>query len=131
MTEVTSSSRASETGAESTRNGPVFAPVADIFETKDALVISLEMPGCDAGGLGVTLDKRVLTITGRSHATKPEGYAPTHRDYREGDYQRAFTLSEAIDGDKIEAELKEGLLRITMPKLQPAPAKSIAVKAVE
>jgi HSP20 family molecular chaperone IbpA len=117
-------------GAESTRNAPVFVPAADIFENKDALFLSLELPGVDGDSLGVTLEKRVLTVTGRSRVQPPQGYSLTHAEYRGGDYERSFTLSEAIDADKIEAELTDGVLRLKLPKAQPAPAKTISVKAV-
>jgi HSP20 family protein len=115
--------------AESTRNAPIFAPTADIYETEDALFLSLEMPGVSQDTLNIMLDQRVLTISGRSHSSAPEGYSLTHHEYRDGDYERAFTLSEAIDSDKIEAELKEGVLRLKLPRSQPAPAKTINVKA--
>ena len=115
--------------AESTRNAPIFVPAADIYETEDALFLSLEMPGVSPDALNIMLDQRVLTISGQSRSSAPEGYSLTHHEYRDGDYERAFTLSEAIDNDKIEAELKEGVLRLKLPRLQPAPAKTINVKA--
>jgi HSP20 family molecular chaperone IbpA len=117
-------------GAESTRNAPVFVPAADIFENKDALFLSLELPGVDGDSLGVTLEKRVLTVTGRSRLQPPQGYSLTHAEYRDGDYERSFTLSEAIDAERIEAELTDGVLRLKLPKAQPAPAKTISVKAI-
>jgi HSP20 family molecular chaperone IbpA len=128
MTDMSAQPPTGERGAESTRTGPVFVPVADIYETKDALVLSLELPGVDPSTLNITLEKRVLTISGHSRVTAPEGYSLTHREYREGDYERSFTLSEAIDGENIEAELIEGVLRLKLPKSQPAPAKTISVK---
>jgi HSP20 family molecular chaperone IbpA len=117
-------------GAETTRSVPVFLPTADIYENKDALFLSLELPGVDGESLSVTLEKRVLTVSGRSRAQAPQGYSLTHAEYRDGDYERTFTLSEAIDADKIEAELTDGVLRLRLPKAQPAPAKAINVKAV-
>ena len=114
--------------AESTRNAPIFGPAADISETEDALFLSLEMPGVSPDALNIMLDQRVLTISGRSRSSALEGYSLTHHEYRDGDYERAFTLSEAIDNDKIEAELKEGVLRLKLPKSLPAPAKTINIK---
>jgi HSP20 family protein len=113
--------------AERTRHVPIFVPAADIYETGDALFLSLEMPGVNPDALNIMLDQRVLTISGRSRSSAPEGYSLTHHEYRDGDYERAFTLSEAIDNNKIEAELKEGVLRLKLPKSQPAPAKTINV----
>lgn len=116
-------------GPESTRTKPVFSPPTDIYETKDALCLVLEMPGVEPDGLNVTLDKRVLTIEGRAGASMAqEGYSLTHAEFRDGDYERSFTLSENIDGERIEASVKDGVLRLTLPKVKPAPAKTIAVK---
>ncbi|TVR99262.1 MAG: Hsp20/alpha crystallin family protein [Rhodospirillales bacterium] len=114
---------------ETTRNRPVFSPPTDIYETADALVVSMEMPGVEPDGVDVTLDKRVLTITGVGTSVEPEGFALSHAEYRVGDYERAFTLSENIDRDGIEAALRDGVLRLTLPKVKPAPAKTISVKA--
>ena len=86
------------------------------------------MPGVSPDALNIMLDQRVLTISGRSRSSAPEGYSLTHHEYRDGNYERALTLSEGIDRDKIEAELKEGVLRLKLPKSQPAPAKTINVK---
>ena len=128
MTDISAHPQAGER-AERTRNAPIFVPAADIYETEDALFLSLEMPGVSPDALNIMLDQRVLTISGRSRSSAPEGYSLTHHEYRDGDYERAFTLSEAIDNDKIEAELKEGVLRLKLLKSQPAPAKTINVKA--
>lgn len=129
MADMGSEQRSRGHGAESMRNSPVFVPVADIYATKDAHFLALEMPGVDPDSLNITLDKRVLTISGRSHSAAPQGYALTHAEYRDGDYERAFTVSEAIDADRIEAELTDGVLRLKLPKAQPAPAKTINVRA--
>lgn len=120
---------AGDTGAESTRNVPVFRPPADIYETPDALVLLLEMPSVAPGDIDVTLDKRVLNVVGRGRSEAPEGYTLAHVEYREGDYERSFTLSETIDADGIEASIRDGVLTLRLPKSQPAPAKSISVKS--
>jgi HSP20 family molecular chaperone IbpA len=128
MAEVEAQPHGERTG-EATRNAPVFVPLADIFETSDALHLSLELPGVDSEDLNITLDKRVLTITGRCRQAHPPGYSASHTEYRIGDYERTFTLSETIDADRIQAEFKDGLLGLKLPKAQPAPAKTINVKA--
>ena len=115
--------------AESTRDVAVFAPPTDIYETKDVLVLTLEMPGVEADAVNVTLEKRELTITGRCQPFVPEGYALSRAEYRDGDFERSFTLSEVIDGGGISASMKDGVLRLTLPKVKPAPAKTINVTA--
>ena len=129
MADISAQPHQGERSAESTRNAPVFIPVADIYETKEALFLTLEVPGVDQDTLNIMLEKRVLTITGRTRSFAQHGYSLTHGEYRDGDYERAFTLSEAIDGDRIDAELTDGLLRLKLPKAQPTPAKTISVKS--
>lgn len=128
MANVTGEPRARH-DAESTRNGPVFLPTTDIYENKDALYLSLELPGVDPDSLGVTLEKRVLTVCGHAGGDAPHGYSLSHAEYRSGHYERSFTLSDAIDGDRIEAAFTDGVLRLKLPKSQPAPAKTIQVRA--
>ena len=106
-----------------------FFPPADIYETKDAVVMLLEMPGADPQSLNVTLDKRTLTITASSKPFAPQGYTLVHAEYEDGNYERVFTLSELVDGERIDAEFKDGVLRLTLPKTTPSPAKKINVRA--
>lgn len=115
--------------AEATRTRPVQRPVADIYETKEALVVVLEIPGVDADGLSVTLDKRLLTVAGRSSIGAPKNYTLSLSEYRVADFERSFTLAETIDTDHIEANLRDGVLKVTLPKAGPAPARTIHVKA--
>jgi HSP20 family protein len=110
--------------------GPIFVPAADIFETKDAIVLLLEMPGASPETLNVTLEGRALDASARSTAPAiPPGYGLTYAEYRDGNYERAFTLSDEIDRDHIDAVFKDGVLRLTLPKASPPTAKKIAVKA--
>jgi HSP20 family protein len=122
------STAGSDNGVESTRTGPTFIPAADIIERADALVMILDVPGADPETLDVSLDARVLTITAQSMATEPEGYRPLHAEYRDGAYERKFVVSDQIDGGNIEAVLKNGVLRLTLPKAAQTPARKISVK---
>src|SRR5438034_4614192 len=87
---------------------PVFVPPADIYETRDSIVVLAEMPGVAPDGVDITLERRVLTIRGRSAANSHPGYQRVYDEYADGDYERVFTLSENIDRDRIEATLKDG-----------------------
>jgi HSP20 family molecular chaperone IbpA len=115
--------------AEDLGTEPVFAPPTDIIETKDAVIMFLDMPGADPSSLDVTLVKRVLTASARSVPSVPEGYALVHAEYREGNYQRKFVLSDQIDGDRVEAVLTDGVLRLTLPKSTTSAVKKIPVKS--
>lgn len=114
---------------EAASEAPTFTPPTDIFDTKDAVVMLLEMPGADPDSLDVTLDNDVLTISARSTPTVPQGYTLVHAEYRDGNYERAFRLSDQIDSENIDAVFKDGVLRLRLPKAGPSPAKKIAVKA--
>jgi len=108
---------------------PVFLPPADIYETKDSIVVLTEMPGVPPDGVDITLERRVLTIRGRSAAGDHAGYQRVYNEYADGDYERVFTLSENIDRDRIEATLKEGVLHLVLPKAEAARARKIELKA--
>jgi len=107
---------------------PVFLPPADIYETRDNIVVLAEMPGVAPDGVDITLERRVLTIRGRSAANEHAGYQRVYNEYADGDYERAFTLSENIDRDRIEATLKNGVLHLVLPKAETAKARRIELK---
>jgi HSP20 family protein len=109
---------------------PVFVPPADIYETGDNIVVLAEMPGVAPDGVDITLERRVLTIRGRSAANDPAGYQRVYNEYADGDYERVFTLSENIDRDRIEATLKDGVLNRVLPKAETAKARKIELKPV-
>src|SRR6201984_3537641 len=108
---------------------PVFLPPADIYETKDSIVVLAEMPGVPPEGVDLTLERRVLTIRGRSAAGDHTGYQRVYNEYTDGDYERVFTLSENIDRDRIEATLKDGVLHLVLPKAETAKPRRIELKA--
>ena len=118
-----------ETQAERTRDRPAFVPRADIYETDEAIVVVADMPGVDENSLDITLEKGVLTLNGVVEPETPEGYSLAYAEYHVGDYVRSFSLSNEIDQEAIEATLKDGVLRLTLPKITEARTKKIAVKA--
>jgi HSP20 family protein len=109
--------------------GPIFTPPADIFEKEDMAVMFLDVPGADPSSLDITLDKRILTISARVTSSVPEGYAPSYTEFRDGTYERQFVFSDQMDGEHIDATLKDGVLRLTIPKAADTTAKKISVKA--
>jgi HSP20 family protein len=107
---------------------PVFLPPADIYETNNSIVVLAEMPGVAPDGVDISLERRVLTIRGRSAGNEHRGYQRVYSEYADGDYERVFTLSENIDRDRIEATLKDGVLQLVLPKAEAAKAKKIELK---
>jgi HSP20 family protein len=108
---------------------PTFLPPADIYETKDSIVVLTEMPGVSSDGVDISLERRVLTIRGRSAGNEHRGYQQVYGEYSDGDYERVFTLSENIDRDRIEATLRDGVLQLVLPKAEAAKARKIELKS--
>jgi HSP20 family protein len=113
--------------AEQTRSEPTFVPPTDIYETEDGLVLLLDMPGVSKDGVNITLDKRVLRITGKSVHHAPGNFSLAHAEYQDGMFERSFTISEAVDGERISASMAHGVLRLTLPKAKAASARKIAI----
>lgn len=109
--------------------GRTFIPAVDIFEKDDMTVIVADMPGVAPDDVDVTLERQVLTLTGRVKAHAPEGYRRVTSEYREGDYHRVFTLSDAVDQDEIKADFRHGVLRLELPRAAEAKPRKIPVKA--
>jgi HSP20 family protein len=108
---------------------PTYVPATDIFETNEALIMLLDMPGADPESLDVTLEGRELSVFASSRSSVPEGYALVHAEYRDGNYERHFVITGEVDGDNIDAVLTRGVLRLTVPKPPTAQPKKITVKA--
>jgi HSP20 family molecular chaperone IbpA len=125
---VNQKQEAQNTQAERTRDRITFIPNTDIYKKGDALVVLVDMPGADQSTVDIQLEKGVLTITGHVDGPNLEGYQPIYTEYRYGDYQRSFTLSDEIDSEKIEASIKNGVLKLTLPIAEKAQAKKIAIK---
>jgi len=110
---------------ESTIPARTFVPTADIYEDRDSLKVILEMPGVDKGNVDVRVEEGVLFVEGRLDLTKYRGLQPLYTEYNIGNYARSFRLTNAIDQDKIGAELKDGLLSLTLPKAENAKPRTI------
>jgi len=114
---------------EQTRSGLVFTPDVDIFETEKEMIVLADMPGVKSDNLTIDLREAVLTLDGEVQAPEGKGEVEVFREYRTGKYYRQFYLSEVIDQGKIEAEMKDGVLRLKLPKIEAAKPRKISVKA--
>ena len=116
------------TPAEQMKPGPVFTPSVDIYETNNEIVVLADMPGVKAKDLNIDLKENTLTLDGDVGDQGKEEQEYLIREYQTGRYFRQFSISEQIDQTKINAELKEGVLKLILPKIEkPAPRK-ITVK---
>ena len=106
-----------------------FAPSFEIKETKEGFVFKADVPGIKENDLNVTMTGNRLTISGKREAEKQEQtdtYYTYERSY--GDFTRAFTLPEGIDTDSVHADLKDGVLTVSIKKTPEAQPKKIAVQ---
>jgi HSP20 family protein len=117
-----------ETKDETTMPARVFLPTADIFESKDALTVIMEMPGVEKNNVDVRVEDSVLTVEGRLDLSKYQGLKPLYTEYNVGHYARSFHLTNKIDQSKIAAELKDGVLSVTLPKVEEAKPRTIQVE---
>ena len=103
-------------------------PAVDLYEKDDHFVIKAELPGVDKKDIAIDLKDRVLTLSGErsyENEVKEENYYRRERSY--GKFQRAFTLPADVDSDKINAEFKEGLLQIEVPKPEQQKPKQVTI----
>jgi len=118
-----------EEGRETTRGAQIYRPVTDILESKDGVILTLEMPGVAPDAVDIELEGGVLSVRGRAKMTNAGTYRLAYAEYGEGDYERTFTLSDDLDPSKIEAEMRNGLLTLTLPRTEAAKPQRIQVKA--
>jgi HSP20 family protein len=113
---------------ETTIPARVFLPTADIYETPEALTVVLEMPGVDKSNVNVSVEDGVLKVEGRLDFSKYQGLQPLYTEYNIGHYARSFRLAGTIDQKKIQAELKDGVLSLVLPKVEAAKPRTIQVR---
>jgi HSP20 family protein len=115
--------------AEQTMPGLVFTPSVDIFENDKKIVLLADMPGVQAKALNIDLRDNTLTLDGDVEPFEGANEEDVLIEYEVGKYHRQFSLSEVIDQEKIDAQLKDGVLRLTLPKIEKAAPRTITVQA--
>ncbi len=113
---------------ESLAESGKWAPAVDIYETGDSLAVEAELPGIDPKEIEVTVDDGVLTIKGeRKHEkeVEEENYYRVERAY--GFFQRSIKLPAEVDADKVKASFDAGVLKVTVPKVEPKKPKAVSV----
>ncbi len=106
-----------------------WLPEVDVYETEDAHFIKVDLPGVDPKDVKVEVRDNVLTISGSRTEEREQQSAHFHRRERyTGSFQRSFQLPSTVDTQKIEAEYRNGVLTIRLPKVQEARAREIRVK---
>ncbi len=108
-----------------------WSPAVDVRETNDELIMLVELPGLDTKEVSVSVEKNVLTISGEKKKMFEEGdddskYHVVERYY--GRFERSFRLPQTVSADKVDARLKDGVLAISLPKVEAAKPRKIEVK---
>ncbi len=111
--------------AEITREGPVYTPRVDIWENEKELTLVADIPGVEPAGLELDLRDNTLTIMGKVKPEDDRRYIL--KEFGVGNYYRQFTLSEVIDQEKIAANVKNGVLTLTLPKVEKAQPRKIQI----
>ena len=105
-----------------------WSPAVDIYETENEIMVHAELPGVDRKDITLNLEKNVLTLKGERRfekETKHENYHRIERAY--GGFSRSFSIPAIVEEDKIQAEYKDGILKISLPKKEQVKAKQIQI----
>lgn len=116
-------------GAEHPWSVRYYSPSVDILETHEELLLHADMPGVRPGDLDIRFENGELSIHGKTRPRHEEGWSFLLREYETGDFHRTFSISEAIDAEKIDAEFKDGVLTLHLPKIEKAKPRKITVKS--
>ena len=103
-----------------------ITPVTDIYEEDKGLYMMVDLPGVDQDGLKLSVEEGVLTIEG--HVKRSDNKEYLIREFEPSNYYRQFELSEAVDQEGINAELKNGVLNIFLPRAKAVQPRTIEVK---
>jgi HSP20 family molecular chaperone IbpA len=103
-----------------TERRQLYTPAVDIFENENSFILFADIPGADEKSVDITIEKDVLTINAKVNEEVPAGSKLRYAEYGIGDYRRSFTLGDRIDRDRIEATVKNGVLKLVLPRIEPA-----------
>ena len=114
---------------ELTRQAERFAiPPVDIYDKEDALTVLADLPGVPPEGLSIGVDNGILTIEGRAEGVDPSGLLT--QEYYLTSFYRQFRIAETIDVENISASLRNGVLYLTLPKMEQTKPRQIPVESV-
>ena len=128
MSEIAKKESENMPSVERTRSITTYTPRFDIIETDDELILFGDMPGVAPEDLEVRFENEHVIVDGHV-APRHEGREHVYGEYGIGDFYREFRVNEAVDADKISAELKDGVLKLHLPKADAIKPKRIEVKS--
>lgn len=114
--------------AESASTRRIAPPAVDIYETDDGSILLADVPGCDESSVDASIADGVLTIRATRAAEEFPDHEATLTEYRPYDYERSFSVSDLVDTEKVTASVRDGVLRLELPKAEEAKPKKIEIK---
>jgi HSP20 family protein len=102
-------------------------PRSSVFDTAEAVLVELEMPGVGRDNIEITVDKDELTVTGHRTRSADEAFEVVHQERLLLSFRRSFVLSERIDAANIAASYENGVLKLTLPKSAEAKPRKISI----
>ena len=103
-------------------------PKVNVYEYDDKVGIVAEIPGLDKSNVSVDVEEQVLTISGDKHGFDSDGGKCITRELKQSAFTRSFNLGEHLDGGNVSAKFKDGMLSISVPKIEPEKPKKHSVK---
>ena len=103
-------------------------PKVNVYEYDDKIGIVAEIPGLDKSNVSVDVEEDVLIISGDKHGFDSDGGKCITRELKQSAFTRSFNLGEYLDGSKVSAKFKDGMLSISIPKIEPEQPKKHSVK---
>ena len=114
--------------AEASRSGAALLPAVDVIEDAGGITLYADLPGVSKDKLTLQVDADTLTIEGDVSLSTPSGMAASHVEVDVPRYRRVFTLSKELDSGKVSAELRQGVLKLRIPKAEHAQPRKIEIK---
>ncbi|GGY38419.1 Hsp20/alpha crystallin family protein [Parvularcula lutaonensis] len=111
------------------RSVPVYRPDTDIYDDGDRVIIEADLPGCSVDDIDITLENGVLTIKSQQPRQSRSGWRPIYTEYGEGRFERSFALTDDIDQDKIDASVRNGVLRLELHRSESTKPRRISISA--
>lgn len=106
----------------------VFIPPADILDSQEAIIVVLDMPGVTENQVDIHLERNTLTVSAQPALADSEGRAWQIREFGRKAFHRSFTLTDGVDSERITAQMRDGVLRVELPKSAETKPRKIAVK---
>jgi HSP20 family molecular chaperone IbpA len=116
-----------QTRDDTDRREPALLPPVDVIEDSTGITLYADLPGVPRDKLHLRVEGDQLTVEADLVIALPQGMQPSHAEVQHARYRRAFTLSNELDAEKVNAELSQGVLRVRVPKAAHAQPRRIAV----